>query len=240
MHGVEVVAQRGPRHRLPAVVARQRVDLRAANSAEPEPLGEHATCTCATTTASTSSRLAISTTSRAAYAERQHRDRRRRGPPGRPRSSRPSRRARRTPPPATPVRISGSACTTFSMSVPKCSTVASESIGGRRLLTIQRVARSIRVRTDEPHVGLHVGVDLVVERVDPLDQVVRAVDLAADEVRPRQLLGAGARLLAEPVEERDAGEVDQVVDDLGHDDLAPQRMLLHLRRGSPAACCVGK
>ena len=128
-----------------------------------------------------------------------------------------------------PVSSSGSAAITCWTTTPKASTVASLSIGGRRLLTSQREARSTRVRISSRIWVCTSASMLVVEgRRSRRCSARDAEDLAGHEVGPRQLVGRGAGLPRQPVEERDAGAVDQVVDDLGHDDLAAQRVLLHL------------
>ena len=144
LHGVEVVAQRRPRHRLPAVLARQRVDL-LGELAEAEALGQVA-CTLRRHDRVDVVALGDLDELEGGVGERQHRDVDREVL--RNASARAAACAGVSNSAAcTPINVSGSAPTTSPSVVPKCSTVPSESSGGRRLLTIHRVARSIRVRT---------------------------------------------------------------------------------------------
>ncbi len=78
------------------------------------------------------------------------------------------------------------------------------------------------------------GGQLVVVALDLLAQRQRADDLAGHEVGPGELGGRGSGLALQPRPVRHAGAVDQVVDDLGHDDLAPQRVVGD-RLGEPLA-----
>ncbi len=80
------------------------------------------------------------------------------------------------------------------------------------------------------HPGLDSGVELVVVGLQLLAHLEGVEDLAGHEVGPGQLGCRRTGLAREPRPVGHAGAVDQVVDHLGHDDLAAQRVGLDLRR----------
>ena len=227
MHGVQVVAQRGAGHRLPPVVARQRQDpLQQGREAEPlaerevhpghvggvEPVALGGLDDAEQHVRRRQHRhprgevLGHAAASSAARAAR-----------GRPRArGRSSARAAAPSPPAP-----GPA---------NWSTVAWLSSGGRRLVTSQREARSTRVRISiriRVCTGRRAGCRSVFSssRSGSEPKISRATKLARVSSA-----GVGAGLPGQPRPERHAGAVDQVVDDLGHDDLPAQRVR---RRSAP-------
>ena len=190
VHGVQVVAQRGPRHRLPAVVARQREDP-GDQRRQPEPLAEREVHP------GDLERVEVVAAGGLDDVERLVRRRQHRDPDGellghplrRRSASRRASNASASRPPSS----SGSAATTCWATTPKKSTVASLSIGGRRLLISQRDARSTSVRISSRIRVCTRGVDLVVVGVDLVDQRPGPEDLPGHEVRPHQLVGAWPR-----------------------------------------------
>ena len=161
----------------------------ATGSARPAPRdpsrSPSAKCTWATSSGSVSSRLAISTMLRTAYAVgstatcrgqllrdvRATSSSRRAGTP-RARGRSAVRGARR--PPRRRPRRSTRPCPRS----PAAAAVVDQPAGG----PLDQGAHL------EPHPGLHVGGDLVVVGVDLVDQLRRAEDLPRDEVRPHQLV----------------------------------------------------
>ena len=96
------------------------------------------------------------------------------------------------------------------------------------MVASQREARSTRVR-----IWIRIRVctcasSLLSQRLQLVAQRQRPEDLAGHEVGADQLGRGGAGLAGQPRHERHAGAVDEVVDDLGHDDLAAQRVLADL------------
>ena len=78
------------------------------------------------------------------------------------------------------------------------------SIGRRRLLTSQRVARSTSVRTSIRSSVCTCGVDLVVQRPDRAVELVGAEDRPGGDLGPDHVGRAGPGLAGQPVEAGDA------------------------------------
>jgi hypothetical protein len=83
------------------------------------------------------------------------------------------------------------------------------------------VRASIRIR-------VCTGASILLSYVEISSSSAGPVDLAPGSWRG-DLFCRGVRLPRQPVEVGDPGAVDQLVHDLGHDDLAPQRVVVHLR-----------
>jgi hypothetical protein len=240
VHGVQVVAERRPRHRLPAVVARQGEDpLHHGRQTQPLPEREvHPRDRCRVVV------LALGRRTECHLDDAEEGVRRiERRDPGR--------------------QLLGHLLVHESVAaaVERLQLGAGHQrgqVGHQRLdRTGEEVHRALAVQRGptvvdqpatgpldqrahlDPHPGLHVGVQPVVVATDLLAQRQRAEDLPGDEVRPGQLGGRGSGLAGQPRPVGHAGTVDQVVDHLGHDDLAAQRVPSDLV-GEPLADLLGE
>ncbi len=74
---------------------------------------------------------------------------------------------------------------------------------------------------------LQLGRHLVVQRLDLAEPVRQMEDVAHDDIGSGHIGGAHARRLVQPLNEGDAHVVDQIVGDLGTDDLALEAVLQH-------------
>src|SRR5690606_19982232 len=81
----------------------------------------------------------------------------------------------------------------------------------------------------QEHGDLGGGVDLVVQLLHLGVEAGEVEDLPGDEVGAGDVRHRRAGLLADPEQERGPHRVDQVVHDAGDDDLAPQRVRVHVR-----------
>ena len=196
VHAVEVVAQRRPRQRLPAVGARQLddpvaqpVELRAASRAgsrSPSPSPGRARWRPATSTMS-NTEISDGIAGHAGGERRGHAGRR-----AAPR--RASSNASRSSPSST----SGSAAPASAWRRARSArSSGAMSIGRGFARTSQRVARSTSRRPSISIVSWICGVDLVVERLDRRPERAHVEHLARDRVRARQHRRRGAGLLAQ-------------------------------------------
>ena len=235
VHGVQVVAQRRPRHRLPAVVAGQREDPgHQHRQAEPLPHVE--------VRAGHLHRVAVVARGGLDHAEDHVRRRAHRHPDGellrhalvdQARRAAARRRTARHRPSAF-----GSSAITFSTTTSKVSTTDSVSSPMRREFTSQREARSTRVRLSSRMWVCTEASSWLSNAATCALQAPGAEDLAGDEVGLGQLRGGRVGLPGQPVEVGDAGVVHQLVHDLRHHDLAAQLVLLHL--GAVALAHLGR
>ena len=91
----------------------------------------------------------------------------------------------------------------------------------------------------EQHRDLRLGRHAPVERLDLRPEAAQPEHLARHRVGARDVVGAGAGLVAEAEGEGRPGAVDEVVDDPRRDDLPPQRVPLELRPELLAAAAPG-
>ena len=225
VHGVQVVAQRGPGHRLPAVVARQRQDPRD-QQRQPEPLAD-LEVRRARPRSGRGRRGRRSRPSPGSCTPAGTPPPGRRGPRARPSSTSASRRGSKASSSRPTISV-GSSAITFSTTTSKVSTTDSVSSAMRRRVQ-QPAGGTLDQGADlQPHLGLHRRRRAGCRRTRSGAAGCRRRRSRGPRSWPGQLGRGRVGLPGQPVEVGDAGVVDQLVDDLGDHDLAAQLVLLHL------------